>query len=571
MHDRIIEISSSTRARRSRIIAFLVLGALFSPVASSARAQIKLQTVHGDAAADNLGADAHAAGDVDGDGVVDYVAGAPLNDFAGFAAGEAIVFSGVDGSVLYRFYGSAANDQFGASVCGAGDVNGDGYADIIVGSRYFDVGDTSGNAVVYSGQNGSVLYTFLGTVDPNFISSPVAGVGDINGDGYDDVIVGEPLISAGGLARGRARVHSGLDGSILQEHTGGDLEQMGRAVGVAGDVDHDGHPDFIVGGRDNLAPGRAWVFSGADGHVLHLFASTRTLDGFGQSVAGAGDVNGDGYADLIVGSPEDATDGAAAGAAYVYSGADGMPLHTFHGGLALARMGTDVAAGGDYDGDGYADVLVSEEKDFGVPQGTGSAHLYSGIDGHLLKWLASRVPNDGFGSAIDVLGDMNGDGRLDYLAGARLGDTAATDLGTAYVMSLVGIYSNYCTASPNSSGAPALIHGDGYATFSNNDLVLTVTQLPLHTTGLFLMSDMRAAVPLGNGFLCLRSPIYRLYPGSSSGSTGTASKSISLNVAPMLYVIHVGQTWNFQLWFRDIPGGGAGTNLSDALQVTFLP
>lgn len=570
MHEHLVLPFVTACARSHRISALLALSAVFA-TASSARAQLKLQVLHGDAAGDFLGSDAHAAGDVNGDGVVDFIAGSPGNDSQGFAAGQAIVFSGSDYSVLYRFYGSAANDQFGEHVCGAGDVNGDGYADVVVGSRYFDVSDASGNAVVYSGQDGSVLYTFAGTVDPNFISSPVAGVGDLDGDGYDDVLVGEPRVSGGGLERGRARVHSGFDGSILQEHTGVDLEQMGYSVGAAGDVDHDGTPDFIVGSRGQLLPGRAWVYSGADGSLLHQFASPQTPDGFGKDVSGVGDVNGDGHSDVIIGSPEDPTNGPASGAAFVYSGADGSLLYTFRGGLALARLGTDVAGGGDYDGDGRADILVSMEKDDGLPGGTGSAHLYSGFDGHLLKKLASEAPNDGFGSAIDVLGDMNGDGQLDYLAGARLGDTATTDVGVVYVMSLVGIYSNYCPATPNSSGAPAILQGDGYATFANNDLTLTASHLPLNSTGLFLMSDVRGSIPLGNGSLCLASYIYRLHPGTSSGSTGSVSKAISLNNSPMLYVIQVGETWNFQYWFRDTPGGGAGTNLSDALKVTFMP
>jgi len=551
--------------RRSYRITVLSLATVLALVAAStARAQIKLEVVHG-APNEFLGTDTSPIGDVNGDGIPDFVAGAPAyNSWSG----EAVVYSGSDGTVLFRVYGSGANDQFGGAVAGAGDVNGDGIPDVIVGSTYMSAGDTTGNAVLFSGADGSVLRTLFGTANANSTVSPVAGIGDVNGDGYDDVIVGEPFF---GNLQGRVRVYSGFDGSILYERVGAMAERLGLSVAAAGDVDNDGTPDFVIGTEDIAFPGSAYVYSGADGHLLHHFSRAITQDGFGQSVAGVGDVDGDGDADIGVGSPQDSTNATWAGAAFVYSGRDGTLLHAFHGTQALAHVGVRIHPGGDYDGDGHADFLVAQQTDFFVPAGTGSVYLYSGLDGHTLKRLTSQVPNDGFGdSGGHVLGDVNGDGKLDYLVGGDVGD-ATTHAGSAYVLDLEGVYSNYCTSSPNSSGAPALIHGSGYATLANDDLVLSATQLPHNTSALLLMSDTQGSTPLGNGTLCLGGHIWRLYPALPSGSSGTVSHAISVHASPENFLIHAGATWSFQYWFRDTHAGGAGTNLTDGLQVTFMP
>ena len=559
-------VSSVRFLRKVEFRSLVFIASVCAATASSARAQIKLHTLYGDAAGDSLGTSLRTIGDVNGDGIPDFVAGAPhpVPPY-GIGAGEAIVFSGADGSVLYRFHGTLAvgGDFFGQFVDGAGDVNGDGVPDIIVGSTYITANDTTGNAVVFSGATGGVLYTFFGEVNPEPLPSPVAGVGDLNGDGYADVLVAQ---SAAVGANGRARVHSGRDGSILYEYVGTAGEHLGSSVAAAGDVDGDGRPDFMVGAWTPYHA-HVYVYSGANGNLLYSLASTSTSitpgDGFGLSVAGVGDVNGDGYADVIVGASLESAIAPNAGAAYVYSGFDGSLLHTFRGTVAYSQLGECVAAGGDYDGDGRPDILVSLTNDPDAPAQSGSAYLYSGRDGHVLRKLTSQIPIDGFGIAVDVLGDVNGDGKLDYIGGGYRNSASSSASGAVYVMSLEGLYSSYCTATPNSSGSPAAIHGQGYATVSNNDLVLSVTQLPLHSSGLFLASALQGSSPLGNGMLCLSGSIFRLQPALNSGSTGAVSRSVPAQLA--------GQTWNYQYWFRDIPAGGAGTNLSDGLQVTFMP
>ena len=133
------------------------------------------------------------AGDVNGGGFADLIAGAPLDDNNGVSSGSARVFSGSDGSVLYTFNGDAVQDFFGTSVSGVGDVNSDGFDDFIVGA--------GARTRVFSGSDGSVLYNFDGR------SGSVSGAGDVNGDGFDDLIVGENGTPA--------RVFSGSDGSLI--------------------------------------------------------------------------------------------------------------------------------------------------------------------------------------------------------------------------------------------------------------------------------------------------------------------------------------------------------------------
>ena len=261
---------------------------------------------------------------MNGDGFDDLIVAAPGDDNNGSNSGSARVFSGVDGSVLHTFLGDAAGDFFGRSVSGAGDVNGDGFADLIVGAhRDDDNGTDSGSARVFSGLDGSVLHTFLGDAAGDNFGVSVSGAGDVNGDGFDDLIVGAYRDDDNGTYSGSARVFSGVDGSVLHTFRGDTTEdRFGRSVSAAGDVNGDGFADLIVGadGDDDNGSysGSARVFSGVDGSVLHTFLGDAAGNRFGTSVSGAGDVNGDGFADLIVGASGDDDNGSASGSARVF-------------------------------------------------------------------------------------------------------------------------------------------------------------------------------------------------------------------------------------------------------------
>ncbi|MCA9771866.1 MAG: FG-GAP repeat protein, partial [Myxococcales bacterium] len=288
-----------------------------------------LDTVTGDAAKDHLGTAVAYAGDVNNHGSPDVIVGAPEDDFFDPGNGYARVISGTTRAVIYTFSGAAVSDRFGTSVAGAGDVDGDGYDDVIVGAPRSGTGGQSGYAVVYSGRTGAQLYALSGSVAGDQFGTSVTGVGDVNSDGHDDFAVGAPYEDIPpNQDNGRVRVYSGATGAVLYDHTGQPGVHFGYSLAGLGDVDKDGVPDFAVGAPLFFGPPfgagakavynfGATVFSGATGAALYSVTGTNPDDALGFSVGAAGDVNGDGSADLIAGAWQFSTPGP--GYARVYA------------------------------------------------------------------------------------------------------------------------------------------------------------------------------------------------------------------------------------------------------------
>ena len=366
-------------------------------------------------------------------------------------AGQVLVFSGKDGGLLYTFNGLGAGDMFGRWVGGA-DVNKDGHADIISGAHFADPGSLSnaGQTTVFSGKDGSVLYTFNGLVAGDEFGRSVAGV-DVNNDGYADIIVG----AHGALSHaGQVRVFSGKDGSVLYTCNGmSPGGWLGEELDVAGDVNKDGFADFIVGAR-HAGGGQALVYSGKDGSVLHTFNGNGQ---FGYAVSGAGDVDRDGYADLIVGAWQ-ATVGSlsSAGQAFVFSGKNGNRLFTFNGLASGDTFGQFVASTGDVDRDGYPDLIVGATKaDPGNLSSAGRARVFSGKNGKVLHTLNGLAAGDNLGH-VGTGCDINRDGFPDLLVGAPEADAGSiSDSGQAYVFS-VATTSIYGSGSPGIGGTITL-------------------------------------------------------------------------------------------------------------------
>jgi hypothetical protein len=327
-----------------------------------------------------MGYSAAAAGDVNDDDVPDYILGGQGSYFAG-TPGRVLVVSGATHSVLYDMPG-ANGFGFGSAVAGGIDANEDGYDDFIVGSQYYSstLGlpspDGTGRVEVYSGMDGSLLWFMDGLAAGDLLGAGLGWLADVDNDG-----IGEVVVSARGAAggTGQAYILSGADGAVI--HTLNPSAPVGSSntygqffTRGAGDVNSDGWEDVFIGEYNySGGRGRAYVYSGLDGSVIHVFEADNPGDGLGPG-RGVPDVNGDGHDDLIIAAYTANDGGINAGKVTVYSGADKTPLYTATGTLQSDALGVDALGLGDLDNDGFPEyMLTATGLDFG---GVDVGHVY---------------------------------------------------------------------------------------------------------------------------------------------------------------------------------------------------
>ncbi len=477
-----------------------------------------------------------SAGDVNGDGLDDFIIGAPGGD-TGF--GDSYVVFGTTTSTDVNLSTLAADGlgfvingeitnstngplpgQAGWSVSSAGDVNGDGYDDLIIGSPYTYEGNfEAGTAYVVFGSAvpSNVDLDTLGT-DGFSLSSgglyaytgfSVSSAGDVNGDGFDDILVGAPFeTNATGAYAGAAYVvlgnNTGLAGtdidlsaldtnnsqgfSIIDSATTVN-EANGWSVSSAGDVNGDGFADIIIGSPDAgndysgfAGYGEAFVIFGRDNTTTPFaqidLANLASSEGFsisgagldeqaGFSVSSAGDVNGDGYDDLIIGEAGSVAD-SEAGQAYVVFGGDSLSTLNFEppagnpegftpadgfiiSGIPAGLYNISVSSAGDFNGDGYDDIIIGAVDATTGSTDAGQAYLIYGAaggigsnnaEGQTVLDLSLLSPNEGFdiqgavagdlaGLSVSGAGDVNGDGYDDIIIGAPNADYG---VGEAFVL-----------------------------------------------------------------------------------------------------------------------------------------
>jgi hypothetical protein len=380
-------------------------------------------------------------------------------------------------------------------------VNGDGYADIIVGAYAWDDGQTNeGGAWVYHGSATGMIsapawYKDSGHADVWFGYS-VGTAGDVNGDGYSDVIVGAPYWTDGQTDEGGAWIYYGSSSGTISapawykqpDHAGA---HFGFSVGTAGDVNGDGYSDVIVGSPDYDHPttdeGLASVYHGSASGVSSTpawFGQGDFEDAqYGYSVSTAGDVNADGYSDVIVGSPYWSDDANLnEGRAWVYlgssSGLNSTASWHAESNKFDARMGWSVSTAGDVNGDGYSDVIVGAPYWSNGQSAEGRVWVWHGSASGLHTSAAWAKESDQsgayYGYSVATAGDVNGDGYADIILGAPSMTGSVTDEGTTrvYCGSATGLLTTYSWKGEGGQGGAWYgisvstagdINGDGYA------------------------------------------------------------------------------------------------------------
>ncbi len=439
------------------LLAFVVPGVSCGIGAPPHQQQLPILTesplvLSADQAEARFGRTLAGAGDVDGDGYDDLIVGSPYYDNGDPFEGRAWLFLGGNGGpeplAAWTSESNSAEARWGRLVAGAGDVDADGYADVLVGAHFYS-GYEANNGLVSvfrggpSGLEATAGWSVEGAGQGAGLGWAADGVGDVNGDGYDDVVAGAWEEKVDGVPSGALHAwYGGPSGLSLGDPDwsvfGNGASQLGASVRGAGDVNGDGYADVIVGSPGGgFDSSYVWLGSPDGLSADPAWSATGPPDSrHGWAVASARDVNADGYDDVMVGEPGFSE---GRGRVLLYLGSPSGPsatpdweFSTDEGG----ELGIALGAAGDLDDDGYDDVVVGAWKYRDVYDDEGCAWLFRGGPGGLgaaAVWSAQGGMQQAyFGLWADGVGDLDGDGVDDLAVGAKQYEVDQVNEGAAF-------------------------------------------------------------------------------------------------------------------------------------------
>ncbi|MCF0051946.1 FG-GAP-like repeat-containing protein [Dyadobacter sp. LJ53] len=406
---------------------------------------------------------AATAGDVNGDGYSDIMVGSYLYDYGQTNEGAVFVYhgsaQGIKASAAIRLESNQPEAKQGIAVACAGDVNGDGYSDVMIGIWQYDKGESNeGAVVIHHGSPNGLISSPASTLESNQADAgmgwSVKSAGDVNGDGYSDIITGAHTYDKGQADEGAAFVWLGMAEGVKDSSafvSKFQFDQQRTSVSSAGDVNGDGFDDLIVGVPGYNDTGAVFIYHGSINGISNIPTTTienvPSSDEFGWSVSSAGDVNGDGYGDIIVGdityfvemNPQ--TFEIISGAALVYYGSAlginkniNTVIKSKKGGSLMAWS---VSSGGDVNGDGYSDILVGDESYDNGQYDEGAVFVYHGSAAGIVSVPATILEGDKdftqLGYSVSSAGDVNGDGYGDIVSGGPYYSNGQTHEGVVFV------------------------------------------------------------------------------------------------------------------------------------------